>query len=99
MPELARRLYSIGASVVAACRAGILVVYLRHNLIAFWTGEVGENPTLTRNRELISTLLFERGKSDYHPKGFFTTRRGLRGGNFFRRRELLFVMKGSHVSE
>jgi hypothetical protein len=86
-------------SVVAACQVGTLMVYLRHNLIAFWTGEVGENPTLTRNRELFSTFMFERGKSDYHPKGFFTTRRGLRGGNFFRRRELLFVMKGSHVSK
>jgi hypothetical protein len=30
---------------------------------------------------------------------FFTTRRGLRGGIFFRRRELLFSVKGSHVQQ
>jgi len=27
------------------------VVYFRHNFIISWNGEVGENPTLTRNRE------------------------------------------------
>jgi len=51
-----------------------------HNLIALWNGEVGENPTLTRNREPVRNLA---GKSDYHPRSTFTTRRGLRGGSFF----------------
>jgi hypothetical protein len=39
------------------------MVYFAHNFIALWIGEVGENPTLTRNRE---RAILAR-KSDYQP--------------------------------
>ena len=71
------------------------MVYFAHNLIVGEVGEVGENPTLTRNRER-----FLKCKSDYQlADKEITTRRGLRGGDFFRHREISFVSKGSHVQE
>jgi len=33
-----------------------LVVYCAHNFIVPWNGEVGENPTLTRNRKHASSM-------------------------------------------
>ena len=77
---------------------GLLAPQL-HSSTALWNGEVGENPTLTRNRELVSVLPPLQVSRITTHKAFFTTRRGLRGGIFFRRRELLFSLKGSHAQQ
>ena len=51
-------------------------------------GEVGENPTLTRNRELVMASRITTTVDHFR---FLTTRRGLRGGELFRHRELVSI--------
>lgn len=57
-----------------------MVVSFAHNFIAAVAGEVGENPTLTRNRELVMASRITTTFDDFL---FLTTRRGLRGGELF----------------
>ena len=80
--------------VAPPCYSGLLVVYFAHNLIVGEFGEVGENPTLTRNRERPAWR-----KSDYqivdkttdHPSRFAGRR------FFFAIVSTLSFTKGSHV--